>query len=392
MAAPMSLRRVALPLLLLGLSACATLKPSSPVWTQDAGSTSLNLEGWESFSVEGWAYLETGETGEKANSQPILVKEWPACEAPWNQMLVAVFDLPPTNRRFQFQLVLNGKERYALSDESFPLRTWTHFAGVWDGKEISYYLDGEKKKHATAEGRITERGGPLHVGVRTNCGSPELQRWHGPLAGIRIYRRALAPAEIQADFRGGPPRVEARKPSPVTAQYGAGVRPGAKVSTRVDPSANKRARVAIMPLKATSGGGDTMADGFTTGLLSLGFEVIERSQLSSVFSELKLDETGAVNSDAIKRIGKLSQADAVLLGSIERTRYQAPDAASYGADGGSGWLTRAVSVRLVDVESGKVLLSSTFTNGDGPQAYVPSSDIPSTITEDIALHLNPPKN
>ena len=45
-------------------------------------------------------------------------------------------------------------------------------------------------------------------------------------------------------------------------------------------------------------------------------EVVERQQLDQVIDELKLSQTGLIDEDSIKEVGKILGVDAIIVGSI----------------------------------------------------------------------------
>ncbi len=73
------------------------------------------------------------------------------------------------------------------------------------------------------------------------------------------------------------------------------------------------------------------------------FQVIERDKLGSIFKELALSASGGIAPEDAKRIGRISGADFLLLGSVLDAEQQL--------------LTQA---RLVDVETGKIIAAESI--------------------------------
>ena len=66
--------------------------------------------------------------------------------------------------------------------------------------------------------------------------------------------------------------------------------------------------------------GQSAADLFSSGMLEVGFNVVERSKISKVVEELKLEQSGIVDPNSAKEVGKMAGLDAVILGSLTPSR------------------------------------------------------------------------
>lgn len=106
--------------------------------------------------------------------------------------------------------------------------------------------------------------------------------------------------------------------------------------------------VAVLPLGRDSGqliqGGVQLAEQITSGLAKNGVTVVERTLLEKVLSEQSLAGTGKFDADTVQRVGKLLQAQAIVTGTIQIN----------GKDAN-------VNVRLIDMETGKVLYATSLT-------------------------------
>jgi len=87
----------------------------------------------------------------------------------------------------------SGSNARALIDPNnlHPTGTWYSFALVYDGHDMTYYIDG--KEEMTAEIAFAALGpGSTSIGVRQN-----LVHWYkGAIRTIRFTPRALQPAEL----------------------------------------------------------------------------------------------------------------------------------------------------------------------------------------------------
>lgn len=142
-------------------------------------------------------------------------------------------------------------------------------------------------------------------------------------------------------------------------------------------------RVAVLPF----GPRETVSDKFTT-LLSLvsKFDIVERGQLDKVLEEQKLGLSGLLNDKTRKELGKLLGVDALFIGSAETTEhpyYKPPPArpTSTGDPGTDflsglvyGWESSkagagvdyytTVNIRLIDIETGDILISCSDGSWD----------------------------
>ena len=90
--------------------------------------------------------------------------------------------------------------------------------------------------------------------------------------------------------------------------------------------------------------GGVVAERITTELVKAKkFKVIERKEIEKVFEELKLQRSGAINSDSVKEIGKMLGADWVVVGTLT----ELPDK------------HLELNTRLVAVESGEIINAAT---------------------------------
>ncbi|MEJ5301269.1 MAG: FlgO family outer membrane protein [Thermodesulforhabdaceae bacterium] len=95
--------------------------------------------------------------------------------------------------------------------------------------------------------------------------------------------------------------------------------------------------------------GRMIAEFLTTAAVDSGrFSIVERSLLEKVMKELELGQTGIVEEGKAREIGRMVGAEAILTGSVSRLGN-----------------TMRIDVRLIDVESGKIMAAANeITEGD----------------------------
>jgi len=104
----------------------------------------------------------------------------------------------------------------------------------------------------------------------------------------------------------------------------------------------KKTKIAILPFPNLSNEitklGSYLAEELTTNLFMTGkFKIVERSLLKQVLDELKLSQTGVVDPDSAKELGKMAGVDSIVTGTTA-------DLGSYVA----------VNCRLIETESGEI--------------------------------------
>ena len=89
------------------------------------------------------------------------------------------------------------------------LRRWTHLAMTYDGTTIRRYVNGALAGTRAAKGTIAGGAYPLRFG-----GNAVWKEWFkGRLDEIRVYDRALTPAQIEADMSDADQRQAVRRPA-----------------------------------------------------------------------------------------------------------------------------------------------------------------------------------
>jgi hypothetical protein len=90
-----------------------------------------------------------------------------------------------------------GGEDVGVTDVSpLPLNAWTHLATTYDGATLRLYVNGMEVGSQTGGGSIQVSTGRLRIGGHAVWG----EWFAGRIDEVRIYNRALSPAEIQANM------------------------------------------------------------------------------------------------------------------------------------------------------------------------------------------------
>ncbi|MCX7010041.1 MAG: thiamine pyrophosphate-binding protein, partial [Kiritimatiellaeota bacterium] len=124
-----------------------------------------------------------------------------------------------------------------------------------------------------------------------------------------------------------------------------------RANVYVAPVSSPIKKIAIMPFKAqTELIGTSISDLFVTEMLRAGrYELVERSQMAKVLSESELALAGLSVSRATE-VGNMLGADGVVIGTV--------DEYATVAQGGNPYPVVAITARLIDCGSGKVMWST----------------------------------
>jgi hypothetical protein len=73
---------------------------------------------------------------------------------------------------------------------TLPLNAWSHVAGTYDGVTVRLYVNGVQVASQAQNGAVLTSAESVRIGLG----------WSGLIDDVRIYNRALAASEIQADM------------------------------------------------------------------------------------------------------------------------------------------------------------------------------------------------
>jgi PKD repeat protein len=174
-------------------------------WVTIPDSASLDLT--SSMTLEAWVYPTTTLTG----WETVIAKETPGNVVDY---LFASSDrhTPVVGGLF------GSSSRDLYGGARLATNVWTHLAGTYNGTTQRLYVNGVQVASQSQTGQMQVSSGALRIGGNS-IGSKEF--FKGRIDEVRIYNRALAASEIQADMNkaiGATPSValmvqSARAPS-----------------------------------------------------------------------------------------------------------------------------------------------------------------------------------
>lgn len=171
---------------------------SGPTWTTDGkhgGALSFDgiddlvtiadtsdLDLTTGMTLQAWIRPSTATS----NWHAAIVKEIPGDLA---------YGLYPTGPQGPSGWIYDNDWKVAIDPDPIPGTTWTHLALTYDGTTLRLYVDGTETASTTHTGTIVTSSNPLRLGGNTIWG----EHLDGRLDDVRIYNRALTPAEITTD-------------------------------------------------------------------------------------------------------------------------------------------------------------------------------------------------
>jgi hypothetical protein len=147
-------------------------------------SSSLNLT--SAMTLEAWVF----PTAPLDDWSTVLMKQMPG-DSPY-----LIYAGTPYNAALVYVTPRGTASGRALTPSTLPLNTWTHLAGTFDGTTLRLYVNGTQVATRTLSGTIVTSTDILAIGGNTIWG----EYFQGRIDEVRIYNRALSPAQIQTDM------------------------------------------------------------------------------------------------------------------------------------------------------------------------------------------------
>jgi hypothetical protein len=92
----------------------------------------------------------------------------------------------------------NRGESPSIVTRALEQGQWHHIAAVYDGQQVSLYLDGKEERALNASGPLALSTAPVTLGDDTLARGRLFNGW---MDDVRIHHRALSPGEIQTLHR-----------------------------------------------------------------------------------------------------------------------------------------------------------------------------------------------
>ncbi|PYN84021.1 MAG: hypothetical protein DMD96_00005 [Candidatus Rokuibacteriota bacterium] len=205
------------------------------------------------MTLEAWVY----PTATSGTWSTILLKEQPGA------LVYALYAASPTNQPgavFNTATTASG-ERIVAGAAPLPLNAWSHLVATYDGTTLRLYINGSLVGTQPVAGAIVTSTGALRIGGNNVWG----EYFQGLVDEVRIYNRALSPAEIQTDMStpivGGTTSVVSNTtPSPAPAPSPGTGQGSGQVEVPVPAPAPAPASGLVAAYAFNEGSGQTVSD------------------------------------------------------------------------------------------------------------------------------------
>lgn len=101
----------------------------------------------------------------------------------------------------KFDVNLNGQYYSALSKEKLSTEQWTHLAGVFDGKQVTLYVNGKSVDSIEATGRRRRNRLPLYIGADPDQAGNPTRSFNGMIDEVRLSKAAIYQSEFEPAWR-----------------------------------------------------------------------------------------------------------------------------------------------------------------------------------------------
>ena len=172
------------------------------------GNDDLTQIGTDSVTAEAWINVEKPCHG-VINGRPFWILHWSGCA-----------DLPVG------MIFYTGSGGWrSVSSTTTVKEGWHHWVGVYDGKDMKIYLDGQEDASAGSAGKLASTGDgtpdwltfgkDYHTTVNND-------RWNKVIIDeVRVYNRALTNEEVEQNFQAETNSLGVNPGSKLTISWGA---------------------------------------------------------------------------------------------------------------------------------------------------------------------------
>ena len=148
-----------------------------------------DLDFTTAMTMEAWVYPTASGGGSWRN---VMIKERPGGET-YNLYANADTNAPVV---YAVRAADPGAPLDARGTSTLPRNTWSHLAVTFDGTTLRLYVNGALAGSRAVAGPLLTSTGALRIGGNSIWG----EYFAGRIDEVRLYNRALAVNEIQADM------------------------------------------------------------------------------------------------------------------------------------------------------------------------------------------------
>ena len=160
----------------------------------------LNFKDSKGFSIHAWVFATANPEGK------CVIWKGKGCSS-WSQYLLGTGAHENVggriNRASFHYRVKSAPERFEALGEPLPVNEWVHLVGVWDGKKIYVYVNGEQQDSADAVGQPWDSFEAVYIGADAGCNEPNGRcHWAGIIDEIVIFNVPLTEDDIKSLSNG----------------------------------------------------------------------------------------------------------------------------------------------------------------------------------------------
>jgi RHS repeat-associated protein len=113
-------------------------------------------------------------------------------------------EISPDYDKWEWLLHINGSYRTVRSDAVVIPGEWYHIVGIYDGSEVSLFINGVKQTATiSVTGSIKESPVAVTIGANPEAGGSFIRNFKGVIDEVAVYNTALSPEEIQQHYQNG---------------------------------------------------------------------------------------------------------------------------------------------------------------------------------------------
>jgi len=196
------------------LGANASVESRDPEWTTGKVGGALRFDGLDD-------YVAIAPSNSLNNLPAFTLEAWiyPTSHADRYGDASEIFDKGDSSKRFMFdfdgsgglmgQIRFTGNSAESHSWEVIPINEWTHVVMTLDSKVesiIHLYINGRESDYYSQTagiGRVRSETAPTSLGWLVGCRNRTYRFFEGKIDEVRIYDKALTPAEILERYNIG---------------------------------------------------------------------------------------------------------------------------------------------------------------------------------------------
>ncbi|MFA5840246.1 MAG: LamG-like jellyroll fold domain-containing protein [Candidatus Margulisiibacteriota bacterium] len=178
-----------------------------------SGSVSY-VAGYDGYGLQfGGGWVDLGNVTDPMVSTELSIEAWVNVEASTGDHQVIagkwdydgsfdhswVFEFQPNGKTLQLPLYgtsCNDGYSSCSANIDVSFNVWTHVAGVYNGSNITFYLDGVDHGSYTVSGMLASTDAPIFLGAHDS--SSDRNAFNGIIDELRIYSCALSQEEVLA--------------------------------------------------------------------------------------------------------------------------------------------------------------------------------------------------